>query len=1075
MHRGLRWALALLLMVSATAFAESHETDAETNLLQELKFRNIGPFRGGRSTAVAGVVDDQRTFYMGTTGGGVWKTTDGGIRWNNVSDKDFKAASIGAIAVSASDPNVIYVGTGSACPRGNVSPGIGVYRSTDAGKSWTHRGLEQAGQIGRIEVHPSDPDTVYVAALGHIFGPNEERGVYRSTDGGANWERVLFVSDRAGAVDLAMDPTNPRILFAATWRVERKPWTLESGGEGSGLHRSKDGGDTWEELTEGLPEGDLGKIGVSVSPANPNRVYALVEADKGGLYRSDNGGDRFRLINPDRLFRQRAWYYTHVYADPRDSETVWVLNTGLYRSHDGGKEFDFLRSPHGDQHDLWIHPEDSNVLINANDGGANVSYNGGRSWSTQANQPTAEMYRVSVDGQFPYRVYGCQQDNSCVSVPSRTSGGSIQRQDWWVIGGCESGHVAIDPRNPEITYSGCYGGQISRYDRATDHEREINLYPQVAVGQKAEDLRYRFQWNAPVRLSPHDPGTLYHTSQYVHRSTDEGHSWETISPDLSRNDVSKQAYAGGDLTWDNTGVEVYGTVFAFEESPHEAGVLWAGTDDGKLHISRDNGETWQDVTPAEMPEWGTVNTIDLSAHGPGRAHIAVHRYRQDDFNPYVFRTDDYGASWVHLTAPPAAEPRGRRSRRAQQAEESGDSGRIPTDHFVRVVREDPEVEGLLYAGTEFGLYASHDNGGSWRSLQLNLPVAPVTDLAVRHGDLVVATQGRSFWILDHLEPIHEMAAGFTGDEDHFYAPGDSYRFGGGFSFGGGGAAGQNPPGGVALYYHLAEALDGEDAPELKLEIADADGNVLRTLSSKKPEPRAPNPFARFLPPGALGGAGKLAAKEGMNRYVWNLRLPDAKLEKGSVLWGIARGPVVPPGTYTFTLSAGDWSATHSADVLANPLLATTQQDYEEQFAMAKNVLEALSESHKTLAKIRDAREQVKTLTARLEKAGHGDDLGDLAKSIQEGLTGLEERIYQTKSESSQDILNFPPMLDNQLLGLLGSIGGDSPPTAGASERFADLRDELDGVQADLQALLDGELAEYNGLVAAKELPAVLLP
>ncbi|MGB5173666.1 MAG: glycosyl hydrolase, partial [Thermoanaerobaculia bacterium] len=564
--------LALMTIGLPVRAADDESKDGtEESFLEALEFRNIGPFRGGRVTAVTGLAGDSQTYYMGSTGGGVWKTTDAGTTWSNISDDSFQVGSIGAVAVAPSDPNVIYVGTGSACPRGNVSPGNGIYRSTDAGKTWHHLGLDETGQIARIHVHPKDPDLIYVAALGHIFGPNEERGVFRSSDGGSTWDKVLYVNDRAGAVDLTLDPSNPRILFAAIWEAERKPWTMLSGGESSGLYRSKDGGDSWDEMTEGLPEGIKGRIGVSISAADSNRVWALVEADEGGLFRSDDGGDEFLLINPDRNFRQRAWYYTHVFADPRDPQTVYVLNTGIWKSTDGGKSFSYIRAPHGDHHDLWINADDPLNLINGNDGGANVSFNGGKTWSTQGNQPTAEMYRVAVDGQFPYRVYGCQQDNSCVSLPSRTSSSGIARYDWYEIGGCESGHVAVDPRNPDISYAGCYGGSIGRYDHATDQQREINAYPQLAVGQAAKDLRYRFQWNAPIRLSPHDPDVLYHTSQFVHRSTDHGQSWEVISPDLTRNDEQKQGYAGGDLTWDNTGVEVYDTIFAFEESRQTKG------------------------------------------------------------------------------------------------------------------------------------------------------------------------------------------------------------------------------------------------------------------------------------------------------------------------------------------------------------------------------------------------------------------------------------------------------------------------------------------------------------------------
>ncbi len=1022
----------------------------DPKLFGKLQFRNIGPYRGGRSTAVTGVPGDRDTFYMGTTGGGVWKTTDGGNRWRSVSDKDFGAASVGAVAVAPSDTNVVYVGTGSAAPRGNVSPGDGVYRSTDAGASWKHIGLDEAGQIGKIAVHPADHDVVYVAALGHIFGPNEERGIFRSTDGGETWEHVLKISDRAGAVDLQMNPKNPRILYTSIWEAERKPWTLISGGEESGLYKTTDGGDTWNELTNGLPEGIKGKIGVAVSGANPNRVWALVESENaGGLYRSENGGGNFFKINSDRNFLQRAWYYTHIIADPLDAETVYIMNTGLWRSTDGGKSFNFIRVPHGDNHDLWINPEDSDIMINSNDGGSNVSYNGGRSWSTQANQPTAEMYRVTVDDQFPYRVYGCQQDNSCVSLPSRTGGGSIARHDWYVIGGCESGHVAVDPRNPKITYSGCYGGQISRYDHETGQNREITTYPQLAIGQAARDLKYRFQWNAPIRLSPHDPNVLYHASQYLHRSTDEGHSWELISPDLSHADDATLGFAGEPITRDNTGVEVYATIFVFEESQQTAGLLWAGTDDGRMHISRDNGESWNEITPTDMPGGGQINSLDLSAHDPGRAFLAVTRYKFDDFSPMIFRTDDYGATWSQLA--------------------DGENG-IPDNHFVRVVREDPDHKGLLYAGTEFGLYVSFDDGGEWQSFQQNLPVTPITDMQAKHGDLVVATQGRSFWILDDLSPLHQLTEESTSSPAHLFTPRPTYRFGGGFSFGGGGSGGQNPAGGVVLRYLVGESAD----EEIELEILDGD-RVLRTFSSKKPETRAPNPFRRFLPPG-FGGPKTLGSGEGMNQWVWDMRLTDAELVDNAVLWGLARGPRVAPGVYQARMSMGDWSQTVDFEIVPDPRLTTTPADYQAQFELSHQVWEAITESHQALGRLRDVRTQVNDLTQRLEKAGLGDGLEDAKQAVVDRLGGLETRIYQTKSQATQDVLNFTPKLDNAFLNLMGTIeSSDHPPTVGSVELYGDLREKLDGILGELQDCLDTEVAAFNNLVAAKEAPAVIVP
>jgi photosystem II stability/assembly factor-like uncharacterized protein len=1055
----LRFALILLagagLLVGSAGAAEEAENGPEPafdpKLFQALEYRNIGPYRGGRSTAVTGVRGDRLTYYMGTTGGGVWKTTDAGTTWRNVSDEDFGTASVGAVAVAESDPNVIYAGTGSACIRGNTSPGNGVYRSTDAGQSWRHVGLKDAGQVARIRVHPSDPDLVYVAALGHAFGPNPQRGVFRSEDGGATWEKVLFVSDEAGAVDLAVDPTNPRILYAAIWEAVRRPWTLEGGGEDSGLHRSRDGGDTWEEVTKGLPEGIKGRIGVAVSGARPSRIWALVEAEKGGLFRSDDGGESFRLINPDRSFRQRAWYYTHVYADPGDASTVYVLNTGLWRSHDGGNEFEFIRVPHGDQHDLWINPDDPQNLVNANDGGANVSFNGGASWSAQDNQPTAEIYRVTVDDQFPYWVYGSQQDNTSIAIASRSTSSGITLRDWHPVGGCESGHVAVDPRRPEVTYTGCYGGTIDRHDAATDQQRPIMAYPQLAVGQAARDLKYRFQWNAPIRISPHDPKVLYHCSQHVHRSTDEGQSWEVISPDLSHNDVSKQDYAGGSITWDNTGVEVYGTIFAFEESPHQAGLLWAGTDDGRVHLSRDAGGSWTEITPEGLPEWATVNTIDLSAHGPGRAFLAVQRYRLDDFRPYVYRTDDYGASWTRLT--------------------DGTNG-IPEDHFVRVVREDPDRKGLLYAGTEFGMYVSFDDGERWQRFQLKLPVTPITDLAVRHQDLIVATQGRAFWILDDLTPLHRLDESVAGAKAHLFPPRSAVRFGGGGGFPRFESnTGKNPPYGALIHYTLAEAPTEEE--ELRLEILDGDDAVLRTLSSVKPEPRAPSPFARLFP--QMQRPRKLEAEAGMNRYVWDLRIADATLVEDAVLWGSARGPRVPPGTYQARLTLGEWSQTRSFEVEGDPRLAVTTGELQEQHALARKVWESLTEAHGAVAQLRDVRAQVEALSARLEKADQGEGVEEAAKKLNERLTAVETRLTQVKNESPQDVLNFPPQLDNQIVALLGAVaGGQARPTKGSRERFDELRQELDGLLAELQAALDTELVAFNELVSGKSVGAVIV-
>ncbi|MBI3933018.1 MAG: glycosyl hydrolase [Acidobacteria bacterium] len=1056
---------------------------------QALQYRLVGPFRGGRSTAVAGVVQDPRTFYMGTTGGGVWKTTDGGLTWRNVTDRvreekpqpparpmgegappepargatasetrvragdQLGSASVGAIAVAPSDPNVVYVGMGSACIRGNVSAGDGAYKSTDAGATWWRIGLADAGQIGRIQVHPTNPDLVYVAVLGHAFGPNTTRGIFRSKDGGQSWQRVLYVGDRAGAVDLALDPTNPRILYAATWEALRQPWTFVSGGPGSGLWKSADGGDTWRPLTEGLPEGTKGRIGVAVSPAQPSRVWALVEhAEKGGLYRSDDGGKSFRQVGSDRNLVTRAWYYTHVYADPKDANTVYVLNVSFWRSDDGGKTFVPIRTPHGDNHDLWIHPEHPEVMIEANDGGSNVTTNGGRTWTAQENQPTAEMYRATVDDQFPYWIYGGQQDNSAVAIPSQAPGGGIGRDEWYVPGGCESATVAVDPRDPNVTYAGCYGGSIGRYDRRTVTEREVMVWPQMAVGQKPADLKYRFQWNTPIRISAHDPSVLYATSNHVHRSRDEGQSWEEASPDLTRDDPAKQESSGGPLTKDNTGVEVYGTIFAFEESRHAKGELWAGSDDGWVHVSRDDGKTWANVTPPGLPEWGTVNMIELSGHQPGRAFLAVHRYRLDDFRPYVFRTNDGGVTWEALT--------------------SGTNG-IAAGHFVRVIREDPERRGLLYAGTEYGVYVSLDDGRSWQSLQLNLPVSPVTDLAVKNDDLVVATQGRSYWILDDVTPLRQMTAQVASSRAHLFTPRAAVDVEGAGSFTRPGE-GKNPPRGAILYYQLGEDLSEKGKAEARLEILDAAGDVLRTLSSQKEEYQAPSLFRQFFP--ELFEPRKLPAKKGLNRFVWDFRLADAEVVDKAVLWGSPNGPEVAPGTYRARLTVGDWTSTVSFEVRGDPRNKAPREDREAAFRLARDAWRALGHTHAAIRRIQSVRQQVDDLVGRLEAAGRGDGVADAAKPVQEKLTAVEEKLWQPKNRASQDILNFPPQLDNQLLYLQNVVeSARGTPTAQSVARFAELQAQLDGHLAELDRTLGGELVAFNDFVRGKGATPVLVP
>ncbi len=1015
-------------------------------LYEGLEFRNIGPYRGGRVTAVAGVRGQPLVHYFGGTGGGVWKTTDGGSNWQPMSDKDFKTGSVGGIGVAESDPNVVYVGMGEAPIRGNVSHGDGVYKSTDAGKTWKNVGLEKTYQIARVRVHPKNPDLVYVAALGHVWGPNAERGIFRSKDGGASWEKVLFVSDKTGASDLVMDPTNPRILYAGFWQVHRKPWALVSGGTESGIYRSSDGGDSWKKLAEGLPEGIVGKVGIAVSPARPERVWALIESkDKGGVYRSDDGGEKWTRVNSENKLRQRAWYYTRIYADTKNPEAVYALNTGFYRSTDGGRTFNSIRVPHGDNHDVWIDPDEPQRMINSNDGGANVSYNGGRTWSSIMNQPTAQFYRVTTDDRFPYRVYGAQQDNSTVAIASRGRGRGIAETDWHSVGGCESGWIAPKPKNPDVVFAGCYGGSITRYDHRTGQSRQIMAWPQLAIGQAPKDLKYRIQWNAPILISPHDPNTLYHAAQVLLRSRDEGQSWEEISPDLTRNDKAKQDYSGGPITRDNTGVEVYDVIFALMESPHEAGTIWVGTDDGLVHVTRDAGKNWQNVTPKGLPEWIQVNSVEVSPHDRATAYVAATMYKFDDFRPYLYRTNDYGKTWKKI-----------------------DSG-IPSGAFTRVVREDPSRRGLLYAGTETGLYVSFDDGASWQPFQSNLPVVPITDLAVKEKDLVVATQGRSFWILDDLTPLHEFRPEIARDRVRLFPPRPAVRMGGG-GFDdeeSGGATGKNPPNGVSVSYWLKEKPAEKDV--LTVEFLDGD-TVLRTYSSLKKESKSDG-----LPVEEEEGDKPLEPKAGLNRLAWDMRIVRPALVPKAVVWGTREGPRVAPGTYAVRLKYAGETLTQPAEVRTHPDVAATPEELKGQFRLLSELRNQIEETHDAVGRIREAKTQIQAIGERAEKLGKGTALKGKGKTLSDRLTEIEKKLVNPDLKSNQDVLNFPPALDHQIVGIaVVASSADSKPTAGALAYSKEVGAKLASILAELDAVVGKDLAEFNAAVRKEEIPPVVV-
>ncbi|HEV2063900.1 MAG TPA: glycosyl hydrolase [Thermoanaerobaculia bacterium] len=1029
------------------AEAPAKETPGVAKTYEGLEFRNAGPHRGGRVTAVAGVRGQPLVYYQGATGGGVWKTTDAGASWTPVSDKDFKTGSVGAIGVAESDPNVVYAGMGESPIRGNVSHGDGVYKSTDAGKTWTNVGLKNTYQISRVRVYPKNPDLVYVAAQGHVWGSNPERGIFRSKDGGKTWDKVLFVSEKTGATDLVMDATNPRVLYAGFWQVYRKPWTLESGGTESGIYKTSDGGDTWKKLAGGLPEGIVGNIGVAVSPARPDRVWAIVESkEKGGVYRSDDAGEKWTRTNTENKLRQRAWYYTRIYADPKNPDALYVLNTGFYRSTDAGRTFNPIRVPHGDNHDLWIDPDDPARMINSNDGGANVSFNGGRSWSSIMNQPTAQVYRVITDDRFPYWIYGAQQDNTTVAMASRGRGAGIDATDWHQVGGCESGWIAPKPKDPDVVYAGCYGGSITRYDNRIGQSRQIVAWPQLAIGQAAKDLKYRFQWNAPILISPHDPNTLYHAAQVLLRSRNEGQSWEEISPDLTRNDKSKQGYSGGPITYDNTGIEVYDVIFTVMESPHEKGVIWAGTDDGLVQLTRDDGKSWQNVTPKGIPEWIQINSLDVSPHDKASAYVAATMYKSDDFKPYLYKTNDYGKTWTKIT------------------------NGIPDSAFTRVIREDPSRRGLLYAGTETGLYVSFDDGVSWQPFQLNLPVVPITDLTVKDKDLVVATQGRAFWVLDDLTPLHEYGDAIRGERLHVFKPRPSVRmqgggFGGGDDEGGGGgsAVGKNPPTGVVVNYTLKEKLGDKEV--LTVEFLDGD-RVLRSFTSQKKPEAAPGADEEE-------GDRPIEPKAGLNRLVWDMRIVKPSLLPRAIIWGNSQGPKVGPGTYAVRFKLGEQTVTQPVEVRAHPGVPTSAADLKKQFDLLRSVRDRISETHDTVLYIRDIKAQAASIGDRAEKLGKGKALKDQAKAMSEKLTSIEKKLVNPDVKSNQDVLNFPPALDHQFVGIASGVASaDTAPADTAYTYFQEIEGRLAGIQAELKAVCDKDLADFNKAVRDADIPPV---
>ena len=1053
---------AASLIFHFTAISQTPNTSAsgvqqqqQSDSLRLLQYRLIGPFRGGRVTAVAGVPSQPNVYYFGATGGGVWKTTDSGENWVPVSDGFFKTGSVGAIDVSLSDPNVLYVGMGESPVRGNVSHGDGVYRSADAGKTWKHVGLSDTRQIGRVRVHPKDPNTVYVAAMGHLWGPNKERGLYRTTDGGKTWKNILYRSDKAGAFDLTFDPANPNTMYAAFWEVNRTPYSLNSGGEGSSIYKSTDGGETWTDISKnrGLPPGVLGKIGVSVSPANANRVWAMIEAKEGGLYRSDDGGDTWQRTSDNANIRQRPWYYTRVYADTKEPDTVYVLNVGFHKSIDGGRTFTNIGTPHSDNHDLWIDPANNQRIVEGNDGGANVSSDGGRTW-TEQDQATAQFYRVALDNDFPYNIYGAQQDNSTVRIASRTNESAITERDWWDVGGGESGWIAPHPENSDIVFAGSYGGFLTRYDHKTKQLRNVNVYPDNPMGSGAEGMKYRFQWNFPILFSPHKTADgkypLYTGGNVLFRSMDEGHSWQAISPDLTRDDKTKQGTSGGPITQDNTSVEYYSTIFTAAESPVRAGLIWTGSDDGLVQVTQDGGRTWSNVTPRGMPEWIQINSIEASPHDPATAYFAATAYKTDDYKPYIYKTSDYGKTWTKIV------------------------NGIGNEAFTRVVREDPNRKGFLYAGTELGMYYSANDGGQWQSLQLNLSVVPITDLAVhkRDKDLVVATQGRSFYVLDNLPLLYQLAEA-RGADAFLFKPEDAYRQsgGGGFNASPTATVGANPPNGAVVHYWLKSK-----PKEVKLEFIDAAGKAVRTFTGRaQGEGQAGTPQGGGAGFGGGGGGQTPVPTEiGLNRFVWNYRMANATGVPGLIMWGGSlAGPRVPPGNYQVRLTVdGKAVATETFALKADPRLKTTQEDFQKQYDFLSKTNAKLTETHNAILEIRDLKKQFEDLSARLKP--EQKDLKDHAAAIGKKLTAVEEELIQTKIRSSQDALNFPIKLNNKLAALASTVdGSDDAPTMQSYDVYNDLTGRIDVQLAALAKVKAEDIAAFNKAYTEKGLPVIV--
>jgi len=1026
--------LCLLISESYKVNAQKNSTKYSEDYYKATQWRNIGPFRGGRSAAVTGVAGKANLFYFGSTGGGVWRTTDAGNTWKNISDGYF-GGSVGSIAVSEWDHNVIYVGNGEKTVRGNVSSGDGIWKSVNAGKTWEAMGLKNARHIPRIRIHPKNPDIVYAGVMGDLYKSSDERGVFKSIDGGKTWSKKLFANKDAGVVDLIIDPNNSRVLYATTWNIRRTPYSLSSGGDGSALWKSTDEGETWINIStnKGLPTGLWGISGVTVSSVNSEIVWALIENEKGGIYKSTDAGKTWKLINSERKLRQRAWYYTRLYADTQDEDILYVLNVRYHKSTDGGKSYKTYNAPHGDHHDLWISPEDNQRMIIGDDGGAQVSFDAGENWSTYMNQPTSQFYRVTTDNHFPYRIYGAQQDNSTVRIAHRTQGRFIGESDWETTAGGESAHLAIDPTNNDIVYGGSYGGLLTRQNHKTGETRAINVWPDDPMGHGAEDFKYRFQWNFPILFSPNHKNKLYAASNHLHMTTNEGQSWDIISPDLTRNDPSTLGSSGGPITKDNTGVEYYATIFAVNESKQEDGLIWTGSDDGLVHVTKDGGKNWTNVTPKKMPEWMMVNCIEIDPFTKGGAYIVGTKYKSGDYLPYIYKTENYGKTWKQIT------------------------NGIGAEDFTRALRADPKRKGLLYAGTERGMYISFDDGANWQKFQLNLPIVPITDLAIKNNNLIAATQGRSFWMIDDLTPIHQLTNSIIKEDVILFKPQDSYAMSGGNGRTSK-TAGTNHPGGVAINYFIKEKGDKE---LVSLKVYDSNNVLIKTFSTE------PNKDKK---------EAELTLENGNNIFYWNMMYPGAEKVKGMILWWASlNGPMALPGNYKVTLTVGETSKSQNFTILKNPISETTLADATAQFNFINDINTKVTEIHKALKNVKKVRNQINSLKKSMKGKEEHKDLLDYATALLKEMTTIEEILYQTKSKSNKDPLNFPIRLNNKLahLNSLTRIGSYAP-TQQAIDFKNVINKEIDNELAKLYELFDNKVSVLNQKVKDSQIDLIQL-